>query len=155
MKSFRLPTSYNFLVFLICFFFYSSADACLGRFNTPNPSKPELYDSIFIAKIESFKVTPGLLATLDITPPYTAALSEPIKTLYGKEQSSRFVNISAGCGIPRPQVGKVAVFFVSSESPEEIEPLLYDAPDGNRLTRVLKEIEKAVNTLEKSKSGHK
>jgi len=152
MKIFRLfnrSISNNILVLFICFFVFSTAEACLGRFNTPDPSKPDRYHSIFIAKVESFKVTPGLLAYLDITPPYTATLSEPIKTLYGKEQSSSLVRISAGCGIPRPQVGKVGVFFVSSGESEEIEPLLYDDPDSNRLTRVIKEVVKAANALDK------
>lgn len=150
MKSFKFSRwsfSSNFLFILIYFFTYSTADACLARINIPDPNKPELYNSIFIAKVESFKLTLGLSFYLDITPPYEVTLSEPIKTIYGEEQLSNVVHISAGCGIPSPQVGKFGIFFVSSEDPKVIEPLFYDIPDSYNMMSTVKKVIKSINTL--------
>ena len=88
MKSFRLfgrSTSNIFLFFVLYLIVCSTAKACLARFNIPDPGKPELYDSIFIAKVESFKFVPSIFSRSDITPPYEIVLSESIKILYGDE----------------------------------------------------------------------
>lgn len=154
LRFFRLPISNNFLMFLICFFICSTVDACLGRFDTPDPNKPELYNSVFIAKVESFKFVPSIFSHFDLTPPYEVVLSDPITLLYGEKPLSTVVRISAGCGIPIPQVGNVGVFFVSSEDPKEIEPLLYDDHDGYNLMSIVKQVENAVNALDDSISGH-
>ncbi|MBL4567670.1 MAG: hypothetical protein JKY85_06605, partial [Porticoccus sp.] len=97
---------------------------------------------------------PSIFSHFDLTPPYEVVLSDPIKLIYGEEPLSTVVRISAGCGIPRPQVGKVGIFFVSSGDPKEIEPLLYDDHDGYNLMSVVKKVVKAVNALDKSISGN-
>ena len=139
------------IVALGCCFFISTANACLGRINEPNPSKPQLYKSIFIAKVESFNVKRDLFFYLDVTPAYEAVLSKPIKTIHGKEQLPGLAHINGGCGIPSPQAGKVGVFFVSAREPNGIEPLFYDELDGKRLKSVINKVLKAVNALDESK----
>ena len=147
MKSFSLLNQSIFDIFLgfsLLFFIIPVSNACLARFNIPNPSKPELYGSIFIAKVESFKLVPSIFSHSDLTPPYKVVLSKPIDILYGEEQSSTVVHTSAGCGLPIPQVGKVGIFFVHSEGRKEIEVLFYDDLGGYNLVTTVKKVREAI-----------
>ena len=136
------------LVVAFSFVIGGHANACIARIDIPDPDAPELYYSIFMAKVESVRWIPSIFSKSDLTPPYEITLSREIVTLHGAAPTETTLEVGPGCGLPVPEVGEIGIFFRKSPF-GKVSPLLYGSPGSDEIDRVVLRVRAAEADIEK------
>ena len=86
--------------------------------------------------------SPSIFSKSDLTPPHEVSLQGPIETLHGKPPTASSLRIGPGCGLPRPSVGEIGVFFVERWS-GEVSPWYFDTRQHPRIDDIIERLNRS------------
>lgn len=138
----HLPRFARLLMASALAIFVTEASACLFRTNIPDPDHPGRYSTIFIAGVAGVRAIPSIFSKSDLTPPHEVSLQGPIETLHGKPPTASSLRIGPGCGLPRPSVGEIGVFFVERWS-GEVSPWYFDTRQHPRIDDIIERLNRS------------